>query len=254
MKLKVLRFLKTSFIRLRLHVIFGWLTPFLQQLLWMTRLSKWANGYKEIAFNDFPSEWNYDKRYDLYNHVIEKEGLNTPINYLEFGVASGESFNWWMIKNINAESRFFGFDTFTGLPEDFGQFKKGTFNTGNNIPSIIDERGKFFQGLFQQTLPGFLRTFDNRNKTVVMLDADLFTATLFTLTMLAPYLKIGDIILFDEFVVPTHEFMAYSNFVDSYYFDLKLIGAANNYYFTAFKVSNELFIPDNIGKLSFAGS
>ncbi|MEP6626586.1 MAG: hypothetical protein ABJA32_01335 [Ginsengibacter sp.] len=41
---------------------------------------------------------------------------------------------------------------------------------------------------------------------------------------------------FDEFVVRTHEFMAYQQFIDSYYFDLELIGAANNYYFTAFKV------------------
>jgi hypothetical protein len=141
---------------------------------------------------------------------------------------------------VNPDSRFFGFDTFTGLPEDFGQFKKGTFNTGKNIPIIRDERGQFFQGLFQQTLPGFLKTFDNHNKTIVMLDADLYSATLFTLTMLAPYLKIGDIILFDEFVVPTHEFMAYTNFVDSYYFKLQLIGAANNFYFTAFKVNSEL--------------
>jgi hypothetical protein len=73
-----------------------------------------------------------------------------------------------------------------------------------------------------------------------MLDADLYTATLFALTSLAPYLKEGDIILFDEFVVPTHEFMAYKNFIESYYFDLELIGAANNYYFTAFKVKNSL--------------
>jgi hypothetical protein len=240
MKLRVLRFLKTTFIRLHLHALFLWLTGFFQQLLWMTRLSKWANDHKKIPFNDFPSKWDYKKRYDLYNYVIEKEGLNTVINYLEFGVAGGESFNWWMTKNENAASHFYGFDTFTGLPEDFGQFKKGTFNTGKNIPEIKDKRGQFFQGLFQQTLPGFLKSFDNRNKTILMLDADLYTATLFALTSLAPYLKEGDIILFDEFVVPTHEFMAYKNFIESYYFDLELIGAANNYYFTAFKVKNSL--------------
>ena len=69
-----------------------------------------------------------------------------------------------------------------------------------------------------------------------MFDADLYTATLFALTSLAPHLKKGDIIFFDEFVVPTHEFMAYTHFIDSYYFKLELIGAANNYYFVAFKV------------------
>ena len=236
MKFTIIRFLKTTFIRLKLHVLFSWMNGFLSQLLWMNQLSKWANDHKNIALNDFPSKWDYNKRFQLYSTIIEKEGLNAPINYLEFGVANGYSFNWWMTQNTHADSRFSGFDTFTGLPEDFGPFKKGFFNTNNDIPKIKDERGQFFQGLFQQTLPGFLTTFDNSKKTVLMLDADLFSSTLFTLSSFAPFLKEGDIILFDEFVVPTHEFMAYQHFLDSYYFDLELIGVANNYYFAAFKV------------------
>ena len=236
MKFKIIRFCKSTFIKLRLHILFGWCTGLWQQQLWMTRLSKWADQNKKIAFNDFPSKWDYTKRYDLYKFVIKKENLDADINYLEFGVADGHSFNWWMKENNKPGSRFYGFDTFTGLPEDFGPYKKGTFDTRNNIPSIKDERGKFLQGLFQQTLPGFLRSFDNTRRTIVMLDADLYTATLFTLTSLAPFLKKDDIIFFDEFVVPTHEFMAYCHFIDSYYFNLELIGAANNYYFVAFKV------------------
>ena len=54
--------------------------------------------------------------------------------------------------------------------------------------------------------------------------------------MLSPYFKKGDIIFFDEFVVPTHEFKAYLEFVQSHYINLELIAAANNYYFVAFKV------------------
>ena len=88
----------------------------------------------------------------------------------------------------------------------------------------------------QPALTDFIKTFDNTNKTVLMLDADLYSATLYTLASFAPYLKKGDIIFFDEFVVPTHEFMAYENFIKAWYFDLELIGAANNYYFVAFKV------------------
>lgn len=236
MKLQAIRFLKTTFIRLRLHVIFSWMTPFFRQLLWMTQLSKWADENKNISLNDFPSKWDYQKRFGLYEKIINKEGLKEPINYLEFGVASGASFNWWMTQNIHAASRFYGFDTFTGLPEDFGPYKKGSFSNGDTLPEIKDGRGQFFEGLFQQTLPVFLKTFDNKNKTVLMLDADLFTATLYALTSLAPFLKEGDIILFDEFVVPTHEFMAYTHFIDAYYFEMELIGAANNYYFTAFRV------------------
>ena len=235
MKFKIIRLLKKTFIRFKLHLLFSWLNGFLLQLLWMNKLSKWINAHKKIAFNDFPSQWDYEKRYDLYNYLFEKEKLNIAINYLEFGVASGQSFNWWMAKNENNESRFYGFDTFTGLPEDFGPYKKGTFNT-NSIPAIKDSRGRFFQGLFQQTLPGFLTTFDNTKKTVVMMDADLYTATFFVLSSLAPFLKKDDIILFDEFAVPTHEFMAFQQFIDCYYFDLELIGAASNFYFAAFKV------------------
>lgn len=236
MKFTIVRFIKTAFIRLRLHVLFSMFTGLWLKMVWMTRLSKWANDNKKIAFNDFPSKWDYNKRYDLYKHVIENEVLNLDINYLEFGVANGDSFNWWMTENNHHASSFYGFDTFTGLPEDFGPFKKGSFSTGNNPPAIKDERGKFYQGLFQQTLPAFLKTFDNSKKTVVMMDADLYTATLFVLTSLAPHLKKDDIIFFDEFVVPTHEFMAYHEFVSSWYFDLELIGAANNNYFVAFKV------------------
>ena len=69
-----------------------------------------------------------------------------------------------------------------------------------------------------------------------MMDADLYSATLYSLTSIAPFLKKDDIIFFDEFAVPTHEFKAFYDFLQSYYINLELIAAANNYYFAAFKV------------------
>ena len=235
MKFTIIRLTKSIFIKLKLHFIFGPLEGFFLQLAYLSKMSRWANKNKYIPGNDFFSKWDYKKRFILYNDIIQSEKLDNEINYLEFGVASGASFEWWMKKNTNSASRFFGFDTFTGLPEDFGPYKKGYFNSGA-IPKIIDERGKFYQGLFQQTLPGFLKDFDNSRRKVIMMDADLYTATLYTLTSLAPYLKKGDIILFDEFSVPTHEFMAYTHFISSYYLELEPIGVINNYYFIAFKV------------------
>jgi hypothetical protein len=173
----------------------------------------------------------------MYQWVLEKDKLNNiPVNYLEFGVASGQSFRWFLSQITNSESRFYGFDTFTGLPEDFGVYKKGFFNTNTQPPQIDDKRVKFYQGLFQQTLPGFLNELNNNRKNIIMMDADLYSATLYVLTSLAPFLKKDDIIFFDEFAVPTHEFKAFHDFVQSYYINLKLIAAANNYYFAAFKV------------------
>lgn len=236
MKIETLRSLKKTFIRLKLHKLVGPFENFFQQLLWMSKLSRWAAQNKNVPGNDFPSEWDYEKRYTLYNRVFKQENLDAPIHYLEFGVADGHSFRWWLNKNTNPASSFHGFDTFTGLPEDFGQFSKGTFDRGFAVPKITDNRGTFYPGLFQQTLPPFLKGADLKNKLVVMLDADLYSSTLFVLASLAPFLKTNDILFFDEFGVPAHEFMAYQNFLESFYQPLQIIGAANNFYFTAFRV------------------
>jgi hypothetical protein len=220
-----------------LHVVFNFFSSIFLNLYYLTKFSIWASKNRKIEYNDFPSKWDYEKRYNLYKWVIEKENLgNIPVNYLEFGVAQGQSFKWFLQQNKLGESRFYGFDTFTGLPEDYGPYKKGHFNNQNEFPEINDSRGKFYQGLFQQTVPGFLKELNN-NRNIIMLDADLYSATMYTLTSLAPYLKKGDIIFFDEFAVPTHEFKAFYEFVQSYYINLELIAAANNYYFAAFKVN-----------------
>lgn len=237
MKLFFIRYIKIVFIWLRLHVIFNVVNGALMNLVYLTKFSAWISKNKG-SYNDFPSKWDYNKRYDFYKWVMENENLDsTPINYIEFGVATGQSMRWFTEKNRNEQSRFYGFDTFTGLPEDWGPFKKGTFDNNNKVPEINDDRVKFYQGLFQQTVPGFISSFSNNHRNVIMMDADLYSATLYALTSLAPFLKKGDIIFFDEFAVPTHEFKAFQDFVQSYYINLELVGAANNFYFASFRVS-----------------
>jgi O-methyltransferase len=237
MKLTLIRLTKSWFIKLQLHRVFGpFVTAFLN-LVYLTKFSEWAYKNRHVAYNDFKSKWDYNKRYPMYQWVIDKEALTGPVNYLEFGVAGGHSFRWFMERNKDVQSRFYGFDTFDGLPEDWGPFKKGSFSNDNKMPELADNRGQFYKGLFQQTVPSFLDQLDNSRRNVIMMDADLWSATLYALTMLAPYLKKGDIIFFDEFVVPTHEFKAFNDFVLSHYVNLELIAAANNYYFAAFKVS-----------------
>jgi hypothetical protein len=168
---------------------------------------------------------------------MQKEGLEEkPINYLEFGVCKGDSFKWWMHKNSNPASHFYGFDTFEGLPEDWYVFKKGDMSAP--LPVSKDTRTEFTKGLFQDTLFDFLKKheFSNDVKKVIHMDADLFSSTLFVLTSLAGYLNDGDIIMFDEFNIPNHEFYAFRCFSDSYYIKTELIGAVNNYYQVAMKI------------------
>jgi hypothetical protein len=107
------------------------------------------------------------------------------------------------------------------------------------MPDITDERAEFYKGLFQETLNPFLDKNGNRfheSLTILHLDADLFSATIFALSQLFKFIKKGDIVLFDEFSVPNHEFLAYKIFTESFGIKLKPIGAVNNFYQVAFIV------------------
>ncbi len=224
--------------RMRLHVIVEPFSGFLMNLVYLSKMSKWRSKNASPKHNDFPSrKWDYNKRYTMYDLLVKDEQLDGPISYMEFGVAEGKSFKWWLEHNKNPKSTFDGFDTFTGLPEAWNVFKPGDMSTGGNFPVINDERGKFHKGLFQETLPNFLKTVNPDSRKVFHMDADLYSSTLYVLTSVAPFMKKGDIIMFDEFTVPTHEFLAFTEFVASYYIKMELIVAQNNYYFAAFKVS-----------------
>lgn len=203
----------------------------------MGALSAWISENRSIPYSDFYSgRFDYSKRYSLYEHLINAEGLTGSIDYLEFGVAGGLSFRWWAGHLSDTESRFFGFDTFTGLPEDWGSFRKGDMNYGNKIPLIDDNRCTFYQGLFQQTLPEFLRSFKGGRRKIIHMDADLYSSTLFVLTAISPYLMRDDVVIFDEFNVPMHEFKAFSEWTKAYYINYKVIAASNNYYQVAIKI------------------
>ena len=95
----------------------------------------------------------------------------------------GDSINEWINLSISPHSsRFYGFDTFTGLPEHwFKYFSKSAFNVAGKIPEILDSRVTFVKGLFQDTLGNFLNGFNRKNRIVVHIDADLYSSTLFVL-------------------------------------------------------------------------
>jgi hypothetical protein len=160
------------------------------------------------------------------------------ITYLEFGVASGGSLKWWVGKNINPKSRFVGFDTFSGLPEDWGNIPKGTFSTGGAVPDICDERLSYEKGLFQKTLPDFLKALDPSGaRTVIHIDCDLYSAALFVLITISPVLKEGDILIFDEFADVMNEYRAFLDFMAACNINLDLIKAVNGGHKVAFMVS-----------------
>ncbi|MGB0850549.1 MAG: class I SAM-dependent methyltransferase [Bacteroidia bacterium] len=232
--IKIIRWGKRTLLRIGIHNFLP--ARKLTKLGYTSYLSKWIRENRP-AYTTFPyNGFDGANRYKLYEHILSTEELDIPIDYLEFGVAKGVSFKWWASKIQHSDSKLYGFDTFTGLPEDWGHFKKGDMSSNNEIPEIEGTRHEWFQGLFQVTLPRFLKKYKGERKMVVHLDADLFSSTLFVLTSLSPYLKSGDILMFDEFNVPLDEFRAFKDWVDSFYIEYEVIGEVNNYYQTAIRI------------------
>jgi O-methyltransferase len=152
----------------------------------------------------------------MYKHLIESEDLEGPIDYLEFGVSRGGTMRWWVENNRHPESTFVGFDSFEGLPEVWGGWPKGSFSADGEIPEIVDNRCSFVKGLFQDTLAGWLVGREFSCRTLVHLDADLYSSTLMVLAQLLPKLKKNDLLIFDEFSSYLDEYRAFADITMAY--------------------------------------
>lgn len=240
-QLRIIKFTKDFLLATRLLQIFQPFNKLFGFIYNFNLLTSWVHKNKkaQLLTNDFyrPVR-HYDDRLKSFTAIADHYHLtDTPVCYLEFGVASGNSFKWWLATCRNPASRFHGFDTFEGLPESWGVFDKGDMQSP--IPEVNDNRASFYKGIFQDTLNGFIDTHRDEltnTRKLIHMDADLFSATLFALSQLYPYLKKGDIIMFDEFNVYDHEFMAYRLFTECFYVNLKPISAQNNFYHAAFEV------------------
>jgi hypothetical protein len=160
-----------------------------------------------------PVTFVWGEKWDrFYPHVGEVLG-NRPLTYLEFGVYRGKSMQFMAAMFADASARFFGFDSFEGLPENWENLRKKAFSTDGNAPSVSDPRICFVKGYFQNTLPHFLSETSLTGPVLVHFDADLYSSTLFLLTTLWHHVPEYHFI-FDEFssdeAVALHDFhMAY---------------------------------------------
>lgn len=156
---------------------------------------------------------------ELRDFVLKTIG-NVSLTYLEFGVASGASLRSVMHRFTHPTSKFFGFDSFEGLPESWNphlqaSFPKGTFTQGGDMPFVDDSRAEIVKGLFQNTLPQFSATgaIGGPRPHLVHYDADLYSSTLFVLSTLWHILPEYFFVM-DEF--PYDEVVALRDFVQSY--------------------------------------
>jgi len=131
---------------------------------------------------------------------------------MEFGVFDGATLRH-LAKEIGPSRRITGFDTFKGLPEDWGRLlEKGTFATP--VPSLDGYSNVDLEaGRIEDTLPTFLAN-NGQPVSLVHIDCPYYAINVFILEHLLPYMPERSIVVFDEYYgypsYEDHEFRAWS--------------------------------------------
>ncbi|MDR0529401.1 MAG: class I SAM-dependent methyltransferase [Zoogloeaceae bacterium] len=142
----------------------------------------------------------------------------------ELGVYRGESLN--LLARHFAPGKVYGFDTFTGLPEFWrNDFPEGAFDVSgeklNFEPNCV-----LYKGLFDDTLPKFLQDVQG-TASLIHVDCDLYSSTVSVFRNLAPRIRAGTVLVFDEyFNYPgwqNHEHKAFREFLDATGFGCRYI-------------------------------
>ena len=169
----------------------------------MTRSIKWVFSLPKIP-EIFFNRWNF------FDAIVEQTDKSRP--FYEFGVWNGISFKH-LIKTFK---KGFGFDTFTGIPEDWHNKPSGSYSSFGSIPKI--KGGEFIAGKFENTLPKFF----SKKKPLASLinfDADLYSSTLCALNYSNNVIDEKSILIFDEFLMNDNwekdEYKALNEFCDS---------------------------------------
>lgn len=134
--------------------------------------------------------------------------------YLEFGIFRG--FTLWYAQALARDlgirgMRFFGFDSFRGLPEVAGIDGSGEFSTGQYSASRQEVEGyltamgvdwtrtQLIEGFYDKTLvPGLREKHALKACAVAVIDCDLYESTLEALSWLHPSVVDNTVVLFDD--------------------------------------------------------
>jgi tetratricopeptide (TPR) repeat protein len=169
-------------------------------------------------------ELHFNKFY-FFDAIIKKSITSKP--FYEFGVWRASSFKYL----IKVFKKGYGFDTFTGLPEewDVGDHieKEGTYTSDGNVPKI--KGGEFIIGKFEDTLPVFFSE-SRPMASVINFDADLYSSTICALNFSKSVMDKDTILIFDELIIneswEQDEFKALNEFCSINHFSYEVIAVS----------------------------
>ena len=182
--------------------------PYLRSVKWIFSLNK----LPKLFFN----------KWDFFDYVISLSQKKRP--FYEYGVRMGHSFKY-LIKNVK---KGFGFDTFTGLPEDWHDSKsKGSYSSFGKIPKI--NGGEFIVGKFEDTLPLFFSK-KREMASIINFDADLYSSTICSLNNSKSVIDNKTILVFDEFLMNSNwekdEFRALNEFCNNFNYSYEVLAVS----------------------------
>ena len=181
--------------------------PYIRSIKWVFSLPK----LPEVFFN----------RSDFFDAVIAVADNSRP--FYEFGVWNGVSFQYL----INTFKKGFGFDTFTGLPEEWHNEPKGSYTGNGAVPKI--EGGEFIVGRFEDTLPNFFSK-ERPKASLINFDADLYSSTLCALNNSNKVIDEKTILIFDELIMndkwEEDEYKALNEFCSNFGYSYEVIAVS----------------------------
>ena len=147
--------------------------------------------------------------------------------FLEFGTYKGELINF--CSSLIPEAKFYGFDSFEGLPETSGVWVKGEFDVKEKLPKV-NKNVSLIKGYFNETLPKFLEEYKEK-AAFIHIDCDLYSSTKTAFDNIYDRVVPNTVIQFDEYYnYPgwrNHEFKAFQEFCKKYSVEYEYIGISH---------------------------
>lgn len=155
-----------------------------------------------------------EKVHDVLSGLIDRRGREGIGDYLEFGVFNGTSLScvYRVFETLDLpHPRFFGFDSFEGLPaeanyEDDGVWLHGQFACRLDVTerflaerAVDGDRVHLVKGWFENTLtPRSHEQYRLNHASLIMIDCDLYSSAADCLRFVEPLILDEAIIVFDE--------------------------------------------------------